>query len=65
MSMLSIDRHKQTVRDALAAVGAPVTEFRVELLKDKAAEQREAQSEKSMQTLFDPFGRDAVQVSDR
>ena len=65
MSMLSIDRHKQTVRDALAAVGAPVTEFRVELLKDKAAEQREAQSEKSMQTLFDTFGRDAVQVSDR
>ena len=65
VTMLGSEKARQMVRDALAACGAEAAEVRAELLQDKAAAQREAQSEKSMQTLFDTFGRDAVQVSER
>ena len=65
LSMLSSDAKRQLIKDALAASGASEADFRAELLKDKAAEQREQQAEQSMQTLFDTFGRENVQVSDR
>ena len=65
MSMLKSEASRKYVVEALTASGADAPEFRAELLKDKAAEKREEQSEKSMETLFETFGRDMVQVNDR
>ena len=64
LSLISNDRTKKIIGDVLLACGAATGEFRAELLKDREAEQREAQAEQNMQTLFDTFGRDNVQVSD-
>ena len=65
LTLLDNDRSRRIIGDALLACGAETGQVRVELLRDKAAEQRQIQSEQSMQTLFDTFGRDAVQVSDK
>ena len=65
LTLLDHDRSRRLLGDALLACGAATDQVRVELLKDKAAEQRQIQSEQSMQTLFDTFGRDTVQVSDK
>ena len=64
LSLINSDAARKAIGAALLACGAATGEFRAELLKDKAAEQREAQAEQSMRTLFDTFGRDNVQVSD-
>ncbi len=64
LSMLNRDASHQLIIGALAACGAANAEFRAELLKDRAAEKRATEAEQNMQTLFDVFGRDAVQVSD-
>ncbi len=64
LTLFNNDRNRKLVGDILLSCGAAAGEIKMELLKDKAAEQREERSEQSMKTLFDTFGRDSVQVSE-
>ena len=64
LTLINNEGSKKVLGETLVSCGAATGEVRAELMKDKAAEQRETQAEESMQTLFDTFGRDSVQVSE-
>ncbi len=64
LTLINNEGSKKVLGETLLSCGAATGEVRAELMKDKAAEQRETQAEESMQTLFDTFGRDSVQVSE-